>query len=70
MEGTIVVVHIQPPRKMPMLHRRIFCFQQRTDIISNVRDLTLATCTFANRFKCVGVLLVLQNRGAQTIDCH
>ena len=59
-EGTIVVVHVQPLTENAYASiGESFCFQQpERDIISNARDLTLATCTFANRFKCVGEFFV------------
>lgn len=59
-EGSIVVIHIQPLTENAYGSvGESFCFQQpERSIISNARDLTLATCTFANRFKCVGEFFV------------
>ena len=59
-EGSIVVIHLQPLTSNAYGSiGESFCFQQpERDIISNARNLTLATCTFANRFKCVGEFFV------------
>ena len=59
-KGTLIAIHLQPTTEDAFGSvGTSFCFEEPdSTLITKAKELSLATCTFANHFKCVGEIFV------------